>query len=246
MLTGREFYFRSRNLIVGQNATGKTILTNIIAGIGKPGLLARYARDRGLSGRIRWYDPQPHDLAFAAIDGRVTQELDGRRVPYVARPYRTVLLPGDRLARLQTLDDLAQALDSNKTTVANVLSELPNRARGNIAGVKIAGDSVRLKIKDGPGDWVELSDLQFHTRGWISLPLELAVAFAEVQAEVEPTLLVIDEIMGALDATAMRYIYSFLTDGNYAFQIVMATVVDPPDDYRSEWLITEFRHDTSA
>lgn len=95
LLAGREFYFSSRNLIVGQNATGKTILTNIIAGIGKPSLLAKYARDRGLTGRIRWYDPNPHDLAFAAIDGRVSHELDGRRVPYVAKPYRTVLLSGD-------------------------------------------------------------------------------------------------------------------------------------------------------
>ena len=98
-------------------------------------------------------------------------------------------------------------------------------------------------MKDDPGDWVELSDLHIYPLGFIFLPLELAVAFAQVQAEVEPTLLVIDEIMGALIPVAMRYIYSFLADGNYAFQIVMATVSDPPDDCRSEWLITKFRHD---
>ncbi len=58
---------------------------------------------------------------------------------------------------------------------------------------------------------MELSDLHIYPLGFIFLPLELAVAFAQVQAEVEPTLLVIDEIMGSIPV-AMRYIYSFLAD----------------------------------
>lgn len=67
--------------------------------------------------------------------------------------------------------------------------------RGNIVDVRIASDLVELKFKDGPNSWVKLSNLgRIYLPGLISLPLELAVALAQVQAEVEPTLLVIDEI----------------------------------------------------
>ena len=173
----------------------------------------------------------------------MSHELDGRRVPYVAKPYRTVLLNGDGLWRLRTLDDLAQALDSDTTTIANVLHELPTRVRGNIVDVKVAGELVELKIKDGPNSWVKLSALgRIYPLGSISLALELAVAFAQVQAEVEPTLLVLDEIMGALQSEIMQRVYSFLADSALTFQIVMATVRDPPDNYRGEWLLTTFRH----
>jgi hypothetical protein len=174
----------------------------------------------------------------------VSHELDGRRVPYVAKPYRTVLLNTDELLSLRTLADLAWAVDSDTTTIANVLLELPARVRGIIADVKVAGELVEIKLKDGPNSWVKLSNLrQVYPPGLISLPLELAVAFAQIQAEVEPTLLVIDEI-GPFSREVVQYVYSFLADSAFAFQIVLATVRDPPDDHRGEWLLTTFRHGT--
>jgi hypothetical protein len=186
---------------------------------------------------VRWYDPQPHELNFHARDGIVAHELDGRRVPYVAKPYRTVLLGGSP-GRLNDLSSIARVFDVDKTIVANVLAELPQRVGGEIADVQLVGDSAMVRFRtlsDRALDIVELG------MGAVQVLLvELAVAIAQVQSQVEPSLLVLDDSMGILDRERRRMMFSLLSKHSYAFQLVVASVLEPPEELGLDWLTTRF------
>jgi ABC-type siderophore export system fused ATPase/permease subunit len=56
-LARQQIRLGALNLIIGANNTGKTTLVNMIAGIGRPDYLTRYAQGGGFSATVRWYDP---------------------------------------------------------------------------------------------------------------------------------------------------------------------------------------------
>lgn len=240
-LAGRQFFFGPRNIIVGHNGSGKTILTKTIAGIGKPHYLAHHSRDRLLTGSVRWHDPLPHELSFRARDGRVQHELDGRSVPYVAKPYRTVLLndPGS-LWRARGVSDLARLLEIDVTMMTNILGELPKYPGSAVSAVSIKKDNVRVRMKYDPDEWRSFGHLFTAVR--VRLVLEAATMLAEIQSEVEPTLLVFDGFLENLDTPHLGAMHSFLADAR-PFQVVVATICPPPSSVRPRWLITAFPPD---
>jgi recombinational DNA repair ATPase RecF len=70
--------------------------------------------------------------------------------------------------------------------------------------------------------------------------VELAVAIAQVQSQVEPSLLVLDDSMGILDRERRRMMFSLLSKHSYAFQLVVASVLEPPEELGLDWLTTRF------
>jgi len=142
-LAGRKFEFGMRNVITGPNGSGKTILTKLIASVAYPDHVAELSRHRDVDIEVRWFDPLTHDVATTGRSGNVRHVLDGRPVPYVARPYKTVLLD-DRPPYncLDSLTSLSQMFDLSLSAMRGTLNMLaassevvsPDHSRGLEAG----------------------------------------------------------------------------------------------------------------
>ena len=102
-LCGRKSELGMRNIITGPNNSGKSVLARLIASVAHPDHVAELSRNRDVDIEVRWFDPQTHDVATTGRAGNVTHVLDGRTVPYVARPYKTILLSGMRMRRSGSL-----------------------------------------------------------------------------------------------------------------------------------------------
>lgn len=102
-LAGRRFPLGMRNVITGPNASGKSVLARLIASVAYPDHVADLSRWRDVDFAVKWFDPHTHDVATSGRGGEVWHVLDGRKVPYVARPYKTIFLPMENSPRLNSV-----------------------------------------------------------------------------------------------------------------------------------------------
>ncbi|GAA0967933.1 hypothetical protein GCM10009555_012470 [Acrocarpospora macrocephala] len=115
------FALGMRNVITGPNASGKSILTRLIASVAYPDHVAELSRYRDVDIEVRWFDPHTHDVATRGRLGDVTHILDRRAVPYVPRPYKTILLSGIDFCSVESVVSLAQAFDLSLSAMKSTL-----------------------------------------------------------------------------------------------------------------------------
>lgn len=192
-LAGRKFELGMHNIITGPNASGKSILARLIASVAYPDHVAELSQQRNVDIEVRWFDPLTHDVATRGRSGNVTHVLDGRPVPYVARPYKTILLNGGiRHNFTRSLIALSQIFDLSSSAMKGTLDILAE-----------SSDLVKeVKTTDRCIDWiveingrtVQLAEDKFSGSHIESLILlELAGVHARHHARVEPTFPIIDE-----------------------------------------------------
>jgi hypothetical protein len=206
-LEGRTFKLGMRNIITGPNASGKSILTRLIASVAYPDHVADMSRYRDVDMGVRWFDPMTHDVATSGRAGIVRHVLDGRSVPYVARPYKTILLSGLYRADIWSLTSLAQVFDLNISAMRSTLA-LAADQNGMIKDVQCIGMHVRWTI-DVQGRVETFTDHKAMSGGLQTLILlELAGLHARHHARVEPTFLLLDELLdfwhGDVQAEALQ------------------------------------------
>ncbi|GAB1690696.1 ABC transporter ATP-binding protein [Krasilnikovia sp. M28-CT-15] len=193
-LEGRTFELGMRNIFTGPNASGKSILTRLIASVAHPDHVADMSRDRDVDMGVRWFDPMTHDVATAGRGGIVTHVLDGRPVPYVARPYKTILLNGQHRTKIGNLTSLAQMFDLNIAAMSSVLALAADQG-GVIKDVQREGMRMRWTVDvDGR---IESFDNYEAINGSLQtlILLELAGLHARHHARAEPTFLLLDEFL---------------------------------------------------
>ena len=194
-LSGRKFELGMRNIITGPNASGKTILTRLIASVAYPDHVAEISRNRNVDIEVRWFDPFTHDVATTGRSGNVTHVLDGRQVPYVARPYKTILLDGwRRRDYLGSLVALSQMFDLSSSAMKGTLSMLAESSE-LVKEINVLDTHIDWVLDIG-GRTVRSTGCQGISAGIEPLiMLELAGVHARHHARVEPTFLLIDELL---------------------------------------------------
>lgn len=144
---------------------------------------------------VRWFDPYTHNVATSGRSGSVTHVLDGRAVPYVARPYKTILLTGDwwyGYDRLSNLVGLSQMFDLSSSAMKGTLDILAESSK-LVKEVNFLGTRVDW-VLDVNGRIVRSTGGQGIRRHMESLILlELAGVHARHHGRVEPTFLLLDE-----------------------------------------------------
>jgi hypothetical protein len=204
-LEGRTFELGMRNIVTGPIASGKSVLTRLIASVAYPDHVADMSRYRDADMGVRWFDPMTHDVSTKGRSGTVTHVLDGSLVPYVARPYKTILLNRPRMGSIRVLTELAQMFDLSISAMRSTLNLVPNES-SLIKDVRFEGTRVDW-ILDVYGRAEKYSD-----RGGIALGLEsiiileIAGLHARYHARVEPTFLLLDEFLDNYDAPASRQV----------------------------------------
>ncbi len=194
-LAGRKFELGMRNVITGPNESGKSVLTRLLASVAYPDHVAEMSRYRDVDIEVRWFDPYTHDVSTTGRSGDVTHILDGRLVPYVARPYKTILLDsGSWRDSLWSLVRLSQVFDLSASAMKATLKMLAESSE-LVRGIEVFGTRVEW-VLDVDGRTVRSAGPHRIGSYLESLiMLEIAGVHARHHASVEPTFLLVDELL---------------------------------------------------
>lgn len=242
-LSGRKFHLGMRNIITGPNASGKTMLTRLIASVAFPDYVAELSRHRNVDIEVRWFDPHTHTVITNGRSGDVTNLFDGNVVPYVARPYKTILLSiGGWGADLGDLVALSQAFDLSSSAMKATLRLLAQSSQL----VK------EVEIHDTRIDWVlDVNGRTVRSANGCGLSgstialilLELAGVHARHHARVEPTFLILDEFFDAFShATSIAALENLQDAAEHAQVAVISHSPAVTNAMGSGWTITELEH----
>jgi hypothetical protein len=242
-LSGRKFDLGMRNFITGPNASGKTILTRLIASVAYPDHVAELSQYRNVDLEVRWFDPYTHDVITTGRSGKVTHILDGQSVPYVARPYKTILLNNDRRRHDPgDLVGLSQMFDLSSSAMKGTLSLLA-QSSDLVKEVDIHGTQIDW-VLDVDGRTVRSAGGNDLSEGMNALILlELASVHARHHARVEPTFLIVDELVGLFQhATQIASLERLQEAAEHAQVAVITHSPAVITAMGSGWTITELEH----
>lgn len=242
-LSGRKFELGMRNIITGPNASGKTVLARFIASVAYPDHVAELSRHRNVDLEVKWFDPYTHDLATSGRSGLVTHVLDRQPVPYVARPYKTIMIndwePYDCLGSLVRL---SQMFDLSSSAMRGTLAALAGSSE-LVKGVNILGTRIEW-VLDINGRTVSADSSWMSGNARCSILFELIAVHARHHAQVEPTFLIIDGLFNrhATDAqiAALERLHAVAEHAQIAIICERHAVIDRMS---REWALTELELD---
>lgn len=236
MLTPVEIRFARKNIVCGNNGSGKSTILRLLQSLtGSRHVTARASYGRKVCVRVNWFDPHPRSALLTADSGNLTNEVDGKRVPYVPRPYRVIACGEEgRSGELNDIEWLASSFDVDPWVLRELLKLLPTIEGVTISEVVARGNDILVRTKSEP----ELTSLRGRF-GWerIELFLGTAILLANTQADVEPTVLVMDGPFAHLHPSAQRDAFALFDSARHTFQVVFSAV-EPPRYLGPDWLIT--------
>jgi hypothetical protein len=236
-ISGRKFELGMRNIISGPNGSGKTVLTRLIASVAYPDHVAEMSRRRSVDIEVRWFDPHTHDVATTGRSGNVSHVLDGRPVPYVARPYKTILLSDGWHGSVWSLVALSQIFDLSSSAMKATLRMLAESSKLVKA----------VSFRDTHIDWVldingrTVRSTGGHDAGYSReslILLEIAGAHARHHALVEPTFLIVDGLFGYQSRVAIDALERLQTTAEHAQIAVISNSPDVVENMSREWTLT--------
>lgn len=238
-LAGRKFELGMRNFITGPNASGKTILTKLIASVAYPDHVAKLSRTRDVDIEVRWFDPHTHDVATTGRSGNVTHVLDGRAVPYVARPYKTILLDGrPPFNCLGSITNLSQMFDLSASAMRGTLNMLP-ASSAVVRGVDILDTNINWVIELN-GCIIRSTAQAMSSSTQMLILSELIGIHARHHALVEPTFLIVDGWLGFHHpAGQTTFLERLQVMAEHAQIAVVSSNARMASDLSSEWQLTE-------
>lgn len=252
---GSDVYFGKNTLVFGENGSGKTILADMLAGLGKTERWSRYADDarRRLRFSIDYYDPEHRHIetVVGPRGAAISTSVDGRAALPVPR-VAIVHWSHDRFKRTDGgaagLDILAATLDEDRNSVRAAL--LTARTRG-LLGARVVGDDLEFWLAASPEQHPGSSRqayFKFASLGGteqLRLGLEASIALARQRAVVQPTMLIVDDISGRFDEKWTKYVLDLLADPTNTFQTLVITAYTEhwPSDL-SSWTMVDLVEST--
>jgi hypothetical protein len=194
-------------------------------GIARPELLLSYGKFNDMKLRVRWFDPDPHNVEILVRPEGIRQTLDGRAVPHIPRPFRTVTAPhfvGPEV--VANVQGISRQLGLDAVAVRGLLEDLANEPDGIIRDVSVNHDGlIELSL-----DWFGATQQcrlgeSAPSRLWATVLLELAVAYARQQATVETTMLLLDDFLAGYHGQAQVDIIDRLRKRLDGIQVVVTT-----------------------
>lgn len=188
-------------LIIGRNASGKTLLCKWLASISEPSILSRcrFRRNEEHSIRMRvvYFDPVERTARLeVGPEGTVKYFVDDCEVPFYPYALRIVFLEAYRYSSKHGQDDLqfiSDVLSLDESTIRNLISCVNTDAHCQIRNVRLENTvDGRTLYADVPGTVPGLALSSLSNSEQAQVLIELAVAAARISARYVPTILLLD------------------------------------------------------
>lgn len=229
------------NLMIGGSGAGKSCWLSLLTGLTHPQeLMSRVGVHHNISAQIVWFDPQPREASLRVSRGDLAYQVDGKYTPFAARPFRSIVVRGPQRMGKGSLVDIAEVVKVDPWCVTAALPRLGSRLGGRVSEARHEDGAVfvRMRNSDRLIRWEQSMsggdrDCFFY---------ELAIAIADLQAEVEPTLLVFDSVLSGTTVDVGRHLLQVMSAPARAFQTVVLddtrVLASTTDDDLDGWSLT--------
>ncbi|MFF7810815.1 hypothetical protein ACFZCF_02660 [Streptomyces sp. NPDC007945] len=173
-----------------------------------------------LSCSITWFDPELRKALVDVRGQRLEYRVDDQRVALPPRPYRVLSFGAEVYGRYSfrlkpsSITGISEFLGVDHWTARTVIEKMPVLLPEVISNVAFYGDDIKVSYREGAFGGREL--------GKIAVWFYALAVFAELQARVEPTILVLDEPFVHLHAVAQRYVLELFESATWTFQVILA------------------------
>ena len=230
---GSTLHLARTTVVLGGNASGKTALCEWLAGSGDISILKRWSVLSKRSGRtqVRFDAVTPLPLTWTIRifgESNIQFEMDGQPVPRLNLDHVFVYASErprqPRTPKETTCSYLARWLRIDPAHVRNVVHSLAMRNGLRVHNLRFVtqGDREALLLDlDGTAPGLEFGALSNSEQ--VQVVIELAVEIARLDAERQPTMLLID-CMAAFDQAIFQEYLEFLAAQSGKFQIITTAI----------------------
>jgi ABC-type lipoprotein export system ATPase subunit len=224
ILTGTEIRFGKCNLIVGDNGVGKTAILDWLSGPIRPTKLVRWARERpGIEVGIRYYHPDLVELLCHADNTGTRFLANGQEIAIPVPPFQVVQPNRDAGHGRSAAEELASWTGEHVTLLPAILRTMKSSPLALFEEVQLREDDVVVRRR-GSDSFSSYSILNGGEQ--VRLCFEVAIAAASAKAAQAPTMLLLDDGMGRLDAQTSRAVAFALQRPEHRFQTIVTTTDD--------------------
>lgn len=223
-------------LIIGRNASGKTLLCKWFASICDPSFLSRWRfrrnEQQSIRMRVVYFDPIERTARLeVGPEGTVKYFVDDAEVPFYPYALRVVFLKTYHYSSKLGQDDLqfiADVLSLDESTIRNLISCVNTDGNCQIHNVRLENtvDGWTL-FADVPGTVPGLAFGSLSGSEQAQVLIELAVATARISARYVPTILLLDGGVTSFDSTRIRWLSERLSSPAHLFQTVIVVPNEP-------------------
>ena len=226
-VSGQTVRFAKLNLVFGDNATGKTALTEWLAGCFATEFLGRWVRNSTSAIRVRlsFLNPEVHhvDLHLDSAH-RVAYRIDGQNVSFNPMGLRIVWLRYLRFTDDDDLTWLSKSLRLPPLIVRNLIDEIHAFPYARVKNLRFEANHNNDRVclyadVDGTAPGLSLRGLS--GREIERVFMEFATAAARVSGRYAPTLLMLDGCPAILFEGVFDFYSHHLLDPENQFQTVM-------------------------
>jgi hypothetical protein len=236
---GSKLRFGKATLLIGGNATGKTVIASYLGGFEDDAQWERWLGSRGEDHRfsIQYFDPEPRAYGVTLGRSGIHRTRDGALDVPVGLPICVRYISFGRVLR-GAASDLAALADAVGESRHVVAAALPAVASSSVVRA-IAASGVHIEVQlvsedlAVAGHWMPLHMLSAGEQSRVMLDVVLTVV--RRRAQDLPTLLVVDDLPGMLSADAYHQVLDQLVDPYLPFQTLVLTREDPALSLRDGW-----------
>lgn len=226
-------------LITGLNGTGKSVLSQWIAGFGSPSFFEEWEvhpGHRGLDVSMKCLTSTGsyEQRVQVARTGDIRYGLNGQEVPVLPMPFRTLYLKpyssglsrgGDEFNSLRIVADRLSLSIPTVRNLVRLFEKKPDEVVRGIRLVRVDGqDQIHADVR---GTQPNLQFLQLSTGEQTAVLFRLIDIQAEALAEASPVLVLLDGGVVSLDSVALKDGLAFFSERGRRFQTVVALVQHP-------------------
>lgn len=224
-----SFMLAKLNLVIGDNATGKSALCEWISGVFDISYLSRWRKVRSpLKINLTYFTPQEIKVGLAIPDNnRVLYKVNERRAP--VNPFKINLISPrnekSRLTKEEENDDLvyfAGILKADPVVVESLVEEIHNYHHSKIRNIRFESeDSVRHMYLDVEGTHPGLSFSSLSGGEQEQVFIEFVSAWARFCGRYTPTVLVLDGFVSRFFKGWFDYYSHHFLDPDNQFQTIL-------------------------
>lgn len=237
--------FGKLNLVVGDNATGKSALCEWLAGFAEMEVLERWRNgaDRGYPIEIcmKYYNPDPRSL-YMSIDkyGRIAYSEDRTPIPLNPVPIKFVYPRSRSVSDTPDFNDLqlfSYLLRLDESIIINLCKEVDLYEHATVKNIRFEEEEGILRMRaDVSGTVPGLSFHALSAREQERVLIELATATARIYGKHVPTVLIFDASITIFFESWFEYYANHFSDPNSQFQTFVVIPTRKLDIRKLKWL----------
>ena len=237
------FRLAKLNLLVGNNMTGKTAISEWLAGFFDPSFLKRWLRQhvRELSVEMTFLNPSSHRLQLEIkAQNSLSYRIDDRPVPFNPTSLRIIRLGEIRFHGNDEHDDaaIARILNMPAAIIRNLLDEVHRFRYAKVRNLRFEQDAETGKRRLHADVAGTVPGLPLHAlsgREVERIFIELATAAARVSGLYTPTLLILDGCPSIVFEGFFDYYSHHFLDPENHFQTLMCIPTRSIDPENIRW-----------